>query len=98
MFVYSTEHPQILGTITPLHEKKKLTLFLVQTCISSTTRKFLESLMGCYPKTTANQSGSPLDVPIPVVDLKGGFRHWRAKHVRNFLGCHAHFGHAGSPN
>ena len=38
---------------------------------------------------------------ITVADLeiqKGGFSHWRAKHARKFLGCHAHFGHAGSPN
>ena len=29
-----------------------------------------------------------------VADLeiqKGGFSHWRAKRVRKFLGCHAHF-------
>ena len=38
---------------------------------------------------------------LSVADLeiqKGGFSHWRAKRARKFLGCHAHFRHAGSPN
>ena len=32
--------------------------------------------------------------PDAVADLEiqnGGFSHWRAKRVRKFLGCHAHF-------
>ena len=36
---------------------------------------------------------------ISVADLeiqKGGFSHWRAKRARKFLGCHAHFRHAGT--
>ena len=36
-----------------------------------------------------------------VADLeiqKRGFSHWCAKCARKFLGCHAHFRHAGSPN
>ena len=88
----------ILGLVSACANYKSLWLFAF-TCWwswvygSNTT---LEHLL----ITKCMRIGLTTEFPIPIIILnpvagleiqKGGFSHWRAKRVRKFWGCHAHF-------